>query len=260
MVGGKPNLTSNPIGKKNPDFFQPCTRYVINIVRCCLALEFAINRTNPAIDLPTLSDPYLFEEWLKHGRGPLTVPVSDGLAYTISPSGKGIELIFVPLGSRPDTFAMGVMLQQPDARGTVTLKSKSPWHPPAMSYNYFDEKTDLDDNVYGVEYAVRLVEETAAFRDVAATLRPHPKCDGVPFKSDRYWVCVSKHSTHTYQHQCGTCRMGDVVDHKLQVIGVGGLRVVDSSIFPYMPSAHLYGPTLMVGEKGADMIRSHWSS
>lgn len=226
----------------------------------CLALEFVINQTNPAINLPTLSDPYLFEEWFKYGRGPLTVPVSDGLGYTKSPSGKDIELIFVPLGSNPNTFAMGIMLQQPDARGSVTLKNKNPWHPPVMSYNYFDEKTDLDDNIHGIKYAVKLVEETQAFKDVAAKLNPYPKCSHLPFKSDDYWVCLSKYLTHTYQHQCSTCRMGDVVDNKLQVIGIEGLRVVDSSIFPYIPSAHLYGPTLMVGEKGADIIRSHWSS
>jgi len=53
--------------------------------------------------------------------------------------------------------------------------------------------------------------------------------------------------------------MGDVVDYKLKVIGIQGLRVVDSSIFPLIPSAHLYAPTLMVGEKAADMIKSDWS-
>jgi len=53
--------------------------------------------------------------------------------------------------------------------------------------------------------------------------------------------------------------MGDVVNNKLQVIGIQGLRVVDSSVFPHIPHGYTYAPTLMVGEKGADMIRSFWS-
>jgi len=224
-------------------------------------LEFVINQTNPAINDQSVLDILLFEEWFKYGRGPLTLPVTDGLGYIKSPLGNEIELILLPLGRNPDTFMMATLLLQPDARGNVTLKSKNPWHKPIMSYSYYDSKTDLDDNVYGLKYLVKLIEETQAFKDVAARLNPvpYPKCNHFLFKSDEYWVCLSKHLTHSYQHQCGTCRMGDVVNNKLQVIGIEGLRVIDSSIFPHIPSAHLYAPTLMVGEKGADIIKSHWS-
>jgi len=157
---------------------------------------------------------------------------------------------------------VATLLLQPGGRGSVSLKSKNPLDPPIMSYGYYENNnTDLEDNVYALKYAVKLVEETQAFKDVSAKLspKPHPKCEHLLFKSDDYWVCVSKHQTNTFHHQCNTCRMGDVVNNKLQVIGIEGLRVVDSSIFPHIPHAHLYAPTLMVGEKGADMIRSYWS-
>lgn len=228
----------------------------------CLALEFITNQTSPALDEQTISNPYIFEEWFKYGKGPLTVPGGvDGLGYIRSPSGKNIELIFLPLGKTPGTFLMATLLLQPDVHGNVTLKNKNPWHPPIMSYDYYDSKTDLEDNIYALKYSVKLIEETQAFKDVAAKLNPIPyqKCDHILFKSDDYWACLSKHLTSTYHHQCSTCRMGDVVNNKLQVIGIQGLRVVDSSIFPYIPSAHLYGPTLMVGEKAANIIKSHWA-
>lgn len=205
-----------------------------------------------------MKDPYLFEEWYKYGRGPFTVPVSDGLGYTRSPSGKEIEIIMIPLGVKPNTFKMGIMLLQPDARGRVTLKSKDPLIPPVMSYSYFENGTDLEDNIYGLKYVVKLVEETQAFKDVAAKMIPYPQCEHLEFKSDEYWVCLSKFLTFTYGHQSGTCRMGDVVNYNLEVIGIHRLRVVDCSIFPYVPSSHMYAPTIMVGEKGSDIIQSRW--
>jgi len=227
-----------------------------------LGLEFIMNQTGPAINPQTISNPYLFEEWFKYGKGPLTTPGGvDGLAYLRSPSGKEIELIFAPIGATPHSFFMATLLLEPDARGNITLKSKNPLHPPIMSYDYYESKTDLEDNVFALKYGIKLVEETQAFKDVGAILNPVPysKCDHLLFKSDDYWACISKHMTNTYHHQCSTCRMGEVVNSELKVIGIDGLRVVDSSIFPNIPHAHLYSPTLMVGEKAADMIRSDWS-
>ncbi|VVC32224.1 Glucose-methanol-choline oxidoreductase, C-terminal,Glucose-methanol-choline oxidoreductase, N- [Cinara cedri] len=226
-----------------------------------IALQFTVNQTGPAINKGTIMDPYLFQEWFKYGRGPLVLPGGvDGLAYAKSPSGKEIELIFAPVGPTPNSFMIATLMLQPDGRGNVTLRNKNPWNPPLMSYGYYETKTDLDANVYALKYAVKLVEETQAFKDVDAKLdpAPYPKCSHLLFKSDDYWACVSKYLTNTYHHQCGTCRMGDVVNNKLQVIGIQGLRVVDSSIFPHIPHAHLYSPTLMVGEKASDMIKSFW--
>jgi len=225
-------------------------------------LEFIVNQTGPSLNKQTISNIHSFEEWFIYGQGPLTVPRgADGLGYIRSPSGKEIELIFAPLSEKPNAFLMATLLLQPDGRGSISLKSSNPLDPPIMSYGYYDSNTDLEDNVYALKYAVKLVEETQAFKDVAAKLNPepYPNCSHVVFRSDDYWVCLSKHLTNTYHHQCSTCRMGDVVNNKLQVIGIQGLRVVDSSVLPHLPSAHLYAPTIMVAEKAADIIRSYWS-
>lgn len=227
-----------------------------------LGLEFIVNQTGPALNPQTVTDPNLFEEWFKNGKGPLTVPGGvDGIGYIRAPSGKEIEIIFAPIGSTLQSFIIATLLLQPDASGNITLRSKNPLDPPIMSYNYYESETDLEDNVFALKYAVKLVEETQAFKDVGAILKPVPysKCDNFLFKSDDYWACLSKHLTSTYHHQCSTCRMGDVVSNELKIIGIHGLRVVDSSILPNIPHAHLYAPTLMVGEKAADMIQSDWS-
>lgn len=150
------------------------------------------------------------------------------------------------------------MLLRPDSRGNVSLNSNDPLDPPKMSFDYYEKGTDLEDNIYGLKYIVKLIEDTRAFKDVAAKLIPYPKCNHFQFKSDDYWVCLSKYLTSSFYHQCNTCGMGDVVNYKLQVFGIHKLRVVDSSIFPYIPSAHTYGPTIMVGEKGSNIIRKYW--
>ncbi|XP_026811820.1 glucose dehydrogenase [FAD, quinone]-like isoform X1 [Rhopalosiphum maidis] len=248
---GIPVIQDLPVGKTLLDHYGT------------LAIKFEVNQTEPALTQETISDKHLFEEWYKYGRGPLTAPAGvDGLGYVRAPSGKGIELIFGALSDEPNMFFIATVLLQPDARGSVTLKSKNPLDPPIMSYGYYENNTtDLEDNVFALKYAVKLVEETQAFKDIAGKLspKPYPKCVHLPFRSDEYWACLSQHQTNTWHHQCSTCRMGDVVNSKLQVIGIEGLRVVDSSILPHIPHAHTYAPTLMVGEKGADMIRSFWS-
>ncbi|XP_060842181.1 glucose dehydrogenase [FAD, quinone]-like [Rhopalosiphum padi] len=227
-----------------------------------IGLEFIVNQTGPVLTQQSVSDPYLFDEWFKYGRGPLTVPLGrEGVAYIRSPAGKEHELILAPVTDKPNVFYINTFLLQPVARGSVTLKNNNPIHPPIMSFDYYNNSTDLEENIFAVKYSVKFVEETRAFQSVAAKLNPvpYPKCEHLPFKSDNYWACLLIHVTSTSNHHCGTCRMGDVVNEKLQVIGIDGLRVVDSSVFPHMPSTHTYAPTLMVGEKGADMIRSYWS-
>lgn len=117
----------------------------------------------------------LFDEWLKYGRGPLTVPRwRDGLAFIRSPSGKEIELILAPITDRPNVFFISTLMLQPDARGSVKLKSNSSMHPPVMYYGYYNNKNDLKDNIYALKYAVKMVEETQAFKSIAAKLNPIP--------------------------------------------------------------------------------------
>jgi choline dehydrogenase-like flavoprotein len=117
----------------------------------------------------------------------------------------------------------------------------------------------------GVKASVR-VAESKAFKEFNARLHniPIPACRMFTFNSDDYWRCTIRQLTMTFYHQCGTAKMGPasdpeaVVDPELRVYGVKGLRVVDASIMPFVPTAHTNGPVYMIAEKASDMIRDAW--
>jgi choline dehydrogenase len=93
---------------------------------------------------------------------------------------------------------------------------------------------------------------------------PVPECAEYQFASDDYWRCLAIFYTATIFHPVGTCKMGPyydpdaVVDPTLRVHGIHSLRVIDSSIMPKIPRGNTNAPTIMIGEKGSDMIKKHW--
>ena len=92
---------------------------------------------------------------------------------------------------------------------------------------------------------------------------PFPGCEHVTFKSDAYWACAARHVSTTLGHFAGTCRMSPrwnsgVVDHRLRVHGVDGLRVVDTSVMPTLIAGHTNAPAYMIAEKASDMIKEDW--
>lgn len=109
------------------------------------------------------------------------------------------------------------------------------------------------------------VASTEAFKRFNATLLPvaFPGCKHVSFGSDLYWACVSRHVSTTLGHFVGTCKMGPrrnsgVVDHRLRVHGINGLRVVDASVIPTIIAGHTNAPAYMIAEKAADMMKEDW--
>lgn len=110
------------------------------------------------------------------------------------------------------------------------------------------------------------VASTRAFKRFNATLLPvsFPGCKHVTFNSDAYWTCVARHVSTTLGHFVGTCKMGTrkdsgVVDHRLQVHGISGLRVVDASVMPTIIAGHTNAPVYMIAEKAGEMIKEDWT-
>ncbi|KAK3913613.1 Glucose dehydrogenase [FAD, quinone] [Frankliniella fusca] len=154
------------------------------------------------------------------------------------------------------------MLLRPRSRGRVRLRSRSPAAKPLIYHEYFSAPGDLDTLVDGVLAAQRLLQ-TPSMKAVEARIFdvPLPACAHLRFGTRGYWRCHIRQLPQTIYHQSGTCRMGDprhkdsVVDPRLRVIGILGLRVADASVMPDIPAAHTNTPTYMIAERAADLIK-----
>lgn len=112
------------------------------------------------------------------------------------------------------------------------------------------------------------LHRSTAFQNIGGRFTSEilPGCESTKFRSDEYFECYLRHFTVSAYNPVGTCAMGPknslfaVVDSKLRVLGVTGLRVVDASIMPAIVSGGTTGATIAIAEKAADMILSHWSN
>ncbi|KAG5316460.1 DHGL dehydrogenase, partial [Acromyrmex insinuator] len=163
-----------------------------------------------------------------------------------------------------DSFMIVPVLLQPKSRGRLTLRSSDPWDSPIVDTNYYGHEDDLNTMVQAIKIAIE-VASTKAFKRFNTTMLPvpFPGCKHVAFKSDAYWACVSRHVSTTLGHYVGTCRMSTrknsgVVDHRLRVHGIDGLRVVDASVMPTIIAGHTNAPVYMIAEKASDMIKENW--
>jgi choline dehydrogenase len=172
------------------------------------------------------------------------------LSYTRTPPGTR------PL-MRPDVFPGFLLSAQPcrpTSRGFVEIASADPKLPPRIVPNALATEHDIAEMLEGSRLLRRLAS-APALRDVIETeLKPGPD-----IQSDAELLADIRQRASTVFHPVSTCRMGpdaetDVVDPCLRVHGVEGLRVVDASVFPSIPSGNTNAPTLMVAEKGADII------
>jgi choline dehydrogenase len=146
--------------------------------------------------------------------------------------------------------------QRPDSIGYVRARSADPFDHPVIQPNYLAAESDRRVLLAGMKLARRLLSSQALSKYYDREEFPGPQA-----QSDDDLLAAAKQRGTTTFHLMGTCRMAPdndptaVVDDQLRVRGIEGLRVVDASIMPTMPSANLNASVLMIAEKGADMIR-----
>ena len=142
----------------------------------------------------------------------------------------------------------------PESRGTVTLRSADPAAPPRIQPNYLEREADLRTMVAGVRMVRDLMGQPALDRYRGRELAP-----GEERQADQELEAWLRASAMTTFHPVGTCKMGidpmAVVDARLKVHGLAGLRVADASIMPIITSGNTNAPAIMIGEKAAEFLR-----
>ncbi|KAG8035399.1 hypothetical protein G9C98_006845 [Cotesia typhae] len=149
--------------------------------------------------------------------------------------------------------------------GELTLRSKSPGDQVKIFANYLTDEEDTKTMLKAVEFIKSLLDADT-FKRLGVKLRNFgiPGCKDFKFDSPEYWECNIRHTAGTLYHPVGTVRMGSpvnpksVVDSTLKVLGIEGLRVADASIMPVITSGNPHAATLMIAEKGADLIKHQW--
>lgn len=155
---------------------------------------------------------------------------------------------------------------RPKSRGSIRLRNNDPLSKPLLNPNYFSEPDDIDVLVEGIKFSIKIVE-TEALKKYGATYDKTPVkgCESFKFGSDPYWRCAVKRDTSPMYHQSSSCKMGpktdpyNVVDSKLCVHGLEGLRIADTSIMPSIVSANTMAAAIMIGEKAADFIKTKYA-
>ncbi|KAK9497726.1 hypothetical protein O3M35_004394 [Rhynocoris fuscipes] len=166
-----------------------------------------------------------------------------------------------------DVFGIFPMIMRPKSRGTIRLRSKDPLQPPLIYHGYLSHPDDVKVLREGVKAGLAL-GETQAMKRFGARFhnKALPGCKHLPEYTDEYWECYIRQYTMTIYHMSGSNKMGPptdpmaVVDPTLKVYGVSNLRVIDASIMPLIPTGNINAPTIMIAEKGADMIAEEWKT
>lgn len=210
-------------------------------------------------------------EWLLHRTGALAIGINQGGCFMRALTDRQGR----PAASTPDIqfhvatlsadmaggkvhpysgFTLSICQLRPESRGHVRIRSLDPAEPPQMQPNYLATELDRATAVAGVKAARAIAASPAMQPYVKREVKPGPDA-----ASDADLLEFCRNNGATIFHPSGTCRMGSdalaVVDARLRVHGVGGLRVIDCSAMPTLVSGNTNAPAVMMAEKAVDLIR-----
>lgn len=199
--------------------------------------------------------------WLRHGTGPLASNVAEAIAHVRTRAGLEVpdmQLVFAPAffwengeATHPKP-AISVMQSywEPKSTGHVTITSKDPAAAPEILMNMLSASEDVEALMRGIELTRRII--AAAPYDTMISREINPGADvQSPEAMERF---IRETTLHTYHPAC-TAGMGRVLDERLRVTGVSGLRVADASALPQITHGNTNAPAILMGERCADFIR-----
>jgi choline dehydrogenase len=204
--------------------------------------------------------------WIATGRGALTFGVTSATIFCRSREGLAspdLQLLFTPASYDQNRFGelerlsgmtVAVCAVRPESRGAIMAKSSDPFAYPSIRANYLSAPNDLKTLYAGLQHVRRIFAQPALAEHSEGETLP-----GVQVSTEDEFVDFARRAGTSLYHPVGTCKMGDdplsVVDPRLRVRNISGLRVVDASIMPTITTGNTNAPSIMIGEKGAAMVR-----
>jgi choline dehydrogenase len=196
--------------------------------------------------------------------GPLTIAAgTSGAFFRTNPrlATPDIQIHFLPFSTDKmgeklhpfSGFTASVCQLRPESRGSIRIRSAAPAAPPEIRINYLASEVDRTANVEGLKILRKILSAPALAPFVVEEVDP-----GAKVTSDEALLAFCRKRGTTVYHPTSTCRMGSdplaVVDQRLRVRGIDGLRVVDASVMPDLVSGNTNAPVIMIAEKASDMI------
>ena len=257
--GIEPVVENEEVGQNLQDHLQIRCAYKVSGVKTLnensqtlfqkakIALEYAVMRSGPMSMAPSQLGTFAKSDATRE---------TANLQYHIQP--LSLEKFGEPLDAFP-AFTASVCNVRPTSRGHVRITDTKPAAHPEIKPNYLSTEEDRLVAADSIRLTRRIVSQPALQRFNPEEFRPGPTAPDADVEA---LVRAAGDISTTIFHPVGTCRMGGdenaVVDPRLRVNGIEGLRVIDASVMPTITSGNTNSPTLMIAEKGADMIMEDW--